>query len=211
MQANTTHPSTPCKRDLMLTAGIKEFSLNSYNDTNTDRIVTSCNISKGLLFHYFGSKKGFYIACLDSALNRLIQPTVANGDTFYEILFAHMQAKIAMCTQFPLETAFVNMASRESAAAIAEDKKELFKRYAIQTNAESTEIIGAALSKLTLRDSAKNNAVRGLMLYSSAVINQYLIRYQTNPKAFFEQADIIQAELKDDIDMFLYGIVQPEM
>ncbi len=44
----------------MINAGLRIFALNGYHHASTDDIVREAKISKGLLFHYFGSKAGYY-------------------------------------------------------------------------------------------------------------------------------------------------------
>ena len=65
------------KRERIINTGIQAFSRNPYKDVSTDSITKQCQISKGLLFHYFGSKKQFYLYCLKTALDRLTQATEA--------------------------------------------------------------------------------------------------------------------------------------
>ena len=48
------------KQDRMINAALKVFSLNGYRHASTDDIVQEAEISKGLLFHYFGSKAGLF-------------------------------------------------------------------------------------------------------------------------------------------------------
>ena len=48
------------KQDRMINAGLRIFALNGYHHASTDEIVKEAKISKGLLFHYFGSKAGYY-------------------------------------------------------------------------------------------------------------------------------------------------------
>lgn len=47
------------KRDRILSAAMHEFR-NGYEKASTDHIVREAGISKGLLFHYFGSKEKLY-------------------------------------------------------------------------------------------------------------------------------------------------------
>ncbi|NCB32930.1 MAG: TetR/AcrR family transcriptional regulator [Erysipelotrichia bacterium] len=117
------------KQSLILDAGINEFSVFSYSDANTDRITAACGISKGLLFHYFGTKKEFYLYCLERSLQTLTDydPPARAGD-FYTVLFAEMENKIRLCADHPCKTNFINLASRESAAAIMIEKNELLKK-----------------------------------------------------------------------------------
>lgn len=49
------------KQDRMINAALKIFALNGYQKASTDDIVREAGISKGLLFHYFGSKAGLYL------------------------------------------------------------------------------------------------------------------------------------------------------
>lgn len=48
------------KQDHMINAALKIFAVNGYQKASTDDIVKEAGISKGLLFHYFGSKAGVY-------------------------------------------------------------------------------------------------------------------------------------------------------
>ena len=55
------------KRDRIINAAMLEFS-KGYKNASTDEIVKKAGISKGLLFHYFGSKEKLYeFILLDSA------------------------------------------------------------------------------------------------------------------------------------------------
>jgi AcrR family transcriptional regulator len=59
------------KRTRILTAAMSEFALHGYKSANTNRIVKEAGVSKGLLFHYFGSKRELYLYLLDYALRLL--------------------------------------------------------------------------------------------------------------------------------------------
>ncbi|MCR5595711.1 MAG: TetR/AcrR family transcriptional regulator [Lachnospiraceae bacterium] len=48
------------KQDRMINAALKVFGENGYKHCSTDDIVREASISKGLLFHYFGSKLNLY-------------------------------------------------------------------------------------------------------------------------------------------------------
>lgn len=48
------------KQDRMINAGLHIFAQNGYRHASTDEIVKEAQISKGLLFHYFNSKLGYY-------------------------------------------------------------------------------------------------------------------------------------------------------
>lgn len=48
------------KRDNIINSAMKEFSKNTFQKASTNIIVEEAGISKGLLFHYFGTKDKLY-------------------------------------------------------------------------------------------------------------------------------------------------------
>jgi len=57
----------PDKQERILNAAMTEF-LNGYKKASTDNIVREAGISKGLLFHYFGTKENLYNFLVDYAV-----------------------------------------------------------------------------------------------------------------------------------------------
>ncbi len=57
----------PEKRERVLSAAMEEFC-KGFKAASTDEIVKKAGISKGLLFHYFGTKKGLYHFICEYAL-----------------------------------------------------------------------------------------------------------------------------------------------
>lgn len=49
------------KQDIIINSALEEFARNGYKKASTNEIVKKANISKGLLFHYFGSKKNLFM------------------------------------------------------------------------------------------------------------------------------------------------------
>jgi AcrR family transcriptional regulator len=53
------------RRRELLESALLEFSTKGYAGARTDQIVGRTNSNKALLYHYFGSKEGLYIAVLE--------------------------------------------------------------------------------------------------------------------------------------------------
>ena len=196
------------KKEYILSTGIKEFSQKSYKDVSTDIITQKCHISKGILFHYFGSKKKYYLYCLEKSLERLTtkEDTVV-GDDFYGILFVSMNRKLAICMQYKDEMHMVNMASHDASVEIAQEKTEIFRRYMVGVRAESVQTLRRAIATLDFKSEERSQVtVEGLHIYINAVLNKYLMQYQQTPDEFFENSEKIKAELKAYLDVMLYGI-----
>ena len=56
------------KRERIIKAAMKEF-LSGYKKASTDNIVREAGISKGLLFHYFGTKENLYTFLIDYSID----------------------------------------------------------------------------------------------------------------------------------------------
>lgn len=50
----------PEKKDRIINSALEEFSKNRFDKASTNNIVKNAGISKGLLYHYFTSKKNLY-------------------------------------------------------------------------------------------------------------------------------------------------------
>ena len=196
------------RQELILSAGIRAFCRNAYNDISTESITRACGISKGLLFHYFGSKKNYYLYCLEQSMLRLIGgKETLSGDSFHEIIFGSMNQKIEQCLQYKDEMHMVNMASRDVSADVAEGKEEILGRYRTIIQLRSAQIIQKAIAKLELKDNVnKQILAEGIQIYTNALINRYLLQYQQTPDLFFERSERIKAELKDYLELMLKGI-----
>lgn len=196
------------KKELILSTGINEFSQKSYKDVSTDTITQKCHISKGILFHYFGSKKRFYLYCLEKSLERLTtKEEGVQGDDFYEILFSSMNRKMSICMKYKDEMHMVNMVSRDMSVEIVQEKTEIIKKYMINVQNESLETLRKAVATLDFKIEENNPVtIEGLHIYISAVLNKYLVQYQQNPDEFFENSSKIKADLKAYLDVMLYGI-----
>lgn len=56
------------RREEVLLAARELFEKHPYDQLTTAQLAEGCGISEGLIFHYFGSKRGLYIACLERGL-----------------------------------------------------------------------------------------------------------------------------------------------
>jgi len=52
------------RREQLIELGVRIFSERSYDDVSTGQIAQEAGISKGLLYHYFPSKRDFYVATI---------------------------------------------------------------------------------------------------------------------------------------------------
>ena len=63
------------RRRQLLEAAFELFADNDYDDVSMDDIAEAAGVSHGLLFQYFGSKKGLYVAGVDRLLEEFRRRT----------------------------------------------------------------------------------------------------------------------------------------
>jgi len=61
------------RRAQLLEVGLRLFSTVSYDEVQIEDIAKLASVSKGLLYHYFGGKRDFYVACVEAAAAVLVE------------------------------------------------------------------------------------------------------------------------------------------
>lgn len=72
MAGGTKRLPRAVREQQMLDAAVQMFSVNGYHDTSMDAIAAKAEISKPMLYLYYGSKEELFGACLNRELTRFI-------------------------------------------------------------------------------------------------------------------------------------------
>jgi AcrR family transcriptional regulator len=80
------------KKARMIAAALAEFATYGYKNANTNRIVKAAGVSKGLLFHYFGSKKELYLYLYDYTMHLVMDEAFATFDRSEKDIFKRWRA-----------------------------------------------------------------------------------------------------------------------
>jgi AcrR family transcriptional regulator len=67
------------RRAQLLELGLRLFSERAYDEVSIDDIAREAGVSKGLLYHYFGGKRDFYVACVRAASDHLVERTIPDA------------------------------------------------------------------------------------------------------------------------------------
>lgn len=161
------------RKDRILEAALIEFSDKGYKKASTNTIVREAGVSKGLLFHYYKSKKDLYILLFSHA-NQVIEDEV-----FEEVNFADRDV--------------LNRLYQSTIASIeAYDKHPLFvKLFELNSTVEDKEIVEAT-NNIKLEKRAK--------LYEKAFTNidYYLFEDTINIDRGLEVVKFTIDRLNDD-------------
>ncbi|BBZ49919.1 TetR/AcrR family transcriptional regulator [Mycobacterium heidelbergense] len=72
MAGGTKRLPRAVREQQMLDAAVQMFSVNGYHETSMDAIAAAAQISKPMLYLYYGSKEDLFGACLNRELGRFI-------------------------------------------------------------------------------------------------------------------------------------------
>ncbi len=117
------------KQDRMINASLKIFALQGYRHASTDDIVKEAAISKGLLFHYFGSKLGVYNFIYDYSVRYMNLELKSNVDPKEKDMFLLIKqteaARMHAMRCYPYMQQFLNRSMSEdvSEALLAVESK----------------------------------------------------------------------------------------
>ncbi len=202
------------KKNMIIKNSLLEFSSKGYQDANTDNIIKACGISKGSLFHYFGSKKNLYLHLISHSLNIFDAAAKGNtceGNSFYDILFIGLESKLALYQSHPLEIALLTMAAKEQSSEVYEDKNKLLRQSFEKTQMASLSTLRYAFSQLQLKVNCDPSLTfKGLLLYIEALRSKYLEEYRHKPMDFYQDKEAIKLEIQRYVDLLFNGILREE-
>lgn len=82
--------STEARLDHLLTFGRDHFAAHAYDAMSMDAIAERAGVSKGLLYHYFGGQRGFYMETVRSVTDEVIAVIEPATDVSFEVAFRNM-------------------------------------------------------------------------------------------------------------------------
>lgn len=181
------------KQDRMINGAIEVFARNGYKHASTDDMVKAVGVSKGLWFHYFGSKEGIYVFvydyCVKYMLLELSTIVDENEKDYFELMKQIAMTKAKVGKSYPYLTVFLEEAAHEA------------EQEPVRKTAESRQIyesrIGAILKSAEIEnvmDKARRERIKKILDYSISSI----IREKTAEAADSEE---IFRELKAYIEL----------
>lgn len=127
------------KKERILNAALAEFAQKKYDDASTNNIVTSAQIGKGMLFHYFGNKKNLYLylykyvrEIMDNEICSQIGPDKGGKGDLPSILKQIGMRKLEVLKRHPDMTDFIAQTKREKSPEVHDDLEKIEKERSYQ-------------------------------------------------------------------------------
>ncbi len=182
------------KRARVICAALMEFS-KGYAEANTDLIVKEAGISKGLLFHYFGSKRGLFLFLLKYTLGTLvteIERVVSESNDFLENIRTASKVEGDLTIQYPLEFGF--LAKAQSAI------KEVFPEGLPGASPNSPHMLMQLICQRSNNDPSlfkegiDSKKAQNIIIWTINGFSESLLHYGDNIETYKAHADEIAEE-----------------
>ncbi|MCR4651069.1 MAG: TetR/AcrR family transcriptional regulator [Lachnospiraceae bacterium] len=165
------------KQDRMINAALMHFSINGYKHASTDDIVKSASISKGLLFHYFGSKNGLFNFLIGYSIRYICneyERTILKETDYFEFKLKQESAKNDILRNYPYMFSFVDRFVESNEDEMDEASKESVANYF-----KVMENYWNRLEFPELKKDADIRVVNDLIDYASAGLTEKALRNGT--------------------------------
>lgn len=181
------------KQDRMINGAVEVFARNGYKHASTDEMVKAAGISKGLWFHYFGSKEGIYVFVYDYCVKYMLLElsTAVDGTErdYFELVKQVSAVKTKVGRNYPYLTAFLERAVYETEQKVITKTAESRRVYE-----EKTDALLRTAEIENVPDKAKRERIKKMLDYT---INS-IIRERTTNEA---DTDGAFREIKAYIDL----------
>ncbi|HXT93262.1 MAG TPA: TetR/AcrR family transcriptional regulator [Trebonia sp.] len=170
--------TTPDRRKAVLDAALDAFGQAAYDDVSVSEVARTACVAQGLPFHYYGSKRGLYLAVVERVIAELdeVHPVpdgVAEpGAAVRDVLRRH----VAFLREHPFAVALAS-----SGAGLDPE---------VRSAVEQSRQRGAARTLATLGIERPGPAVQALARAWVAFLDQLVAQWLRDPP--FGEADLIR-------------------
>lgn len=196
------------KRNKILDACIEEFAINGYKGASTNTMVSKAEISKGLLFHYFGNKKTLYLYLFDYCMAVIMEKYNSMkdkepGDIIQRLLWYSI-LKIKLTAEEPMKSRLIYSAVINMPI---EAKEEITERY----NSFYAKYVPEIFENLDISEFRKDIDVKKAMemisIFIEGLTQKYMLKYKNKPidDILNNMEDIIK-EYNEYLDIMKYGM-----
>lgn len=203
------------KKDLILKVAIEEFVKNGYEKTSTDTITSRAGISKGILFHYFKSKKNLYIYLVGYCVDLLTEVTMealkkVKSDDFFERVKEIFMLKHEIIALYMQETLLITDALLNPPVAVSKEMKDIlnkhFESYQKEFMLEHIYLKELIQTERLREGISVDTVINMTMFIGEQLGNKYQTLYKNKLYDFFKEPDPLAQELNDYLEIVKNGV-----
>lgn len=199
------------KKERILIASLEEFSEHGFEKASTDSISIKADVSKGLIFHYFGTKEKLYMTtinkCVDNILDDLLfdynKIDLQNTD-FITILMKLMENKYNFFIKNPMHYKLIMKSFFNSPPKL---KAELDKRYS-ELKEFGYNMMAEIIKNLPLKnDVSISNVISIIEAITNVIELKFIPYFKDDTTSFNKYYEEVQEEYIKLMKIVMYGIL----
>ena len=195
------------KKQRILEACILEFAEKGYERASTNTMIKDAQISKGILFHYFGNKKSLFLYVVEYCLQIIIieyrkYPLQKSTDIFDRIIELGV-IKLKVTHANPNISKLILQAFMNTPEGIRTEIEDKYK----QLSNEFLPPIFKDIDSSKFRNGVNpKKALEIVMLFLEALQGKYTKEYQNQEQELLGDMDKIMKDYKEYIEILKYGM-----
>ncbi|MBB6454062.1 AcrR family transcriptional regulator [Salirhabdus euzebyi] len=206
------------KQQVILKVCIEEFAKNGYEKTTTEMITKRAGISKGLIFHYFGSKKNLFLYIVKYVYELLADANEkeflegSSSTEFFERVKDLFIIKSKLSSQYFYENQFILNTFFHPPVALKEEINKLYTEH-LKTY-KSIDALQKVFKKELINEErlregiTPNRVLRMTMFIVEQLTNKFILTLTKQEKIEFHVKDLepIITELEDYLEIVKLGV-----
>ena len=187
------------KRERVIEAALKEFT-KGYGLANIDVLVKEAGISKGLIFHYFGSKRGLFLFLLKysaETMNTEYSKVILSSRDFLENIRMVSRLAMEMTFQYPLVYGFIAKAY----FSIGEVFPEGLPKDLPNSNTTLLQQILQNSDKSLFRKDIDNEKAQNIVMWTMRGFSDSLLRYGDDVEVYKAHYEELMKEFEEYVDL----------
>lgn len=195
------------KRKKVISAALKEFT-RGYDPANMDHLAAEAGISKGLIFHYFGNKKGLYYFLLKycaEIMDEEYSRVILRDRDFLENISMVSRLALEMTFRFPDVYAFIGKA----VFSIQQVFPEGLPKDLPNSNQALLVKILTLSDKTLFRDDIDSRKVQNIVLWTIRGFSDSIMSYGSNIEDYQKNSTAIMKEFDEYIEILRKLLYKP--
>lgn len=205
--ATGAQPRTEDSRRRILLSALREFAENGYAKASTNAIVREARTSKGLLFHYYGSKKDLYPAALEYAVEFVVDYFLKNLGSLPEDPVDRFVAWANLKTRMLAEEPLIY---KMTAGGIVDAPEEIRPELQAMLNRVGEKLMPVFLEGIDFSGLRKGiepaKAVQYMLLVFGALSERYLQQAMNSPDKGLSGLPSAVVQIEEYADFVKHGL-----
>jgi TetR/AcrR family transcriptional regulator len=204
------------RRQRILKLCLQEFAEKGYEKASTNAMVQALGIAKGLLFHYFHSKKELYLYLWEHTARTFNEELLARmrhaedrGEDFFSRIRANTVVKLRTCLEYPTEYHFLMQSVTGLPQEVEEDLDVVRDRlYTLFMQASTEAGVGDLVPPNLRQGITRDRAIRFITMVLDQLTMDFLREYRGREIEILARPKQIAAAagLDEALDMIRYGV-----